>query len=86
MLPGMSGEELLHYIRENKHYKIPVLVISAKDSLGDKVSLLKGGANDYITKPFEPEEVIVRVHVALRRTGKESSIENILSYKKKKNA
>lgn len=56
MLPGMSGEELLHDIRGNQHNNVPVLVISAKDALSDKVSLLKEGADDYVTKPFEPEE------------------------------
>lgn len=81
MLPGMSGEELLHHIRENKHYNIPVLILSAKNSLGDKVSLLKNGADDYITKPFEPEEVIARVIATLRRAGKEIVSEKILTYK-----
>lgn len=81
MLPGMSGEEVLHDIRENKNNDVPVLVISAKDSLGDKVSLLKNGADDYITKPFEPEEVIARVQTTLRRVGKESGIEKTLTYK-----
>ena len=81
MLPGMSGEELLHNIRENKHYNVPVLIISAKNSLGDKVSLLKGGADDYITKPFEPEEVIARVQATLRRVGKGNTTPEILTYK-----
>lgn len=81
MLPGISGEELLHDIRENKHYNVPVLILSAKNSLGDKVSLLKDGADDYITKPFEPEEVVARVQSALRRIGKESSSKRILTYK-----
>ncbi|MGH4140096.1 response regulator transcription factor [Clostridium sp.] len=81
MLPGISGEELLHDIRENKHYNVPVLVLSAKNSLGDKVSLLKNGADDYITKPFEPEEVIARIQSALRRAGKEFCSKKILTYK-----
>ena len=81
MLPGISGEELLHDIRENKHYNVPVLVLSAKNSLVDKVSLLKNGADDYITKPFEPEEVIARVQSALRRAGKEFDSEKIITYK-----
>lgn len=81
MLPGMSGEELLRCIRADKHFNVPILVLSAKNTLGDKVSLLKGGADDYITKPFEPEEVIARVEAGLRRAGKESSTGKILSYK-----
>jgi DNA-binding response OmpR family regulator len=84
MLPGMSGEELLQDIRENKHNYIPVLILSAKSTLGDKVSLLKNGADDYITKPFEPEEVLARIQVAFRRAGKETGSEKTLTYKKLK--
>lgn len=81
MFPGISGEELLQDIQENQRLYIPVLVISAKNSLGDKVSLLKSGADDYITKPFESEEVIARVQVGLRRFGKENLTEKQLIYK-----
>ena len=49
---------------------IPILILSAKNSLQDKVSLLRSGADDYITKPFEPEEVLARVEAGLRRCGK----------------
>ena len=63
MLPGLSGEELLARLREERHYGFPVLILSAKSALGDKVALLKNGADDYITKPFEPEEEIGRAHV-----------------------
>ncbi len=69
MLPGMSGEELLRQIREKQKCNIPVLVLSAKSSLKDKVALLGIGADDYITKPFEPEEVVARVQAVLRRSG-----------------
>jgi DNA-binding response OmpR family regulator len=81
MLPGISGEDLLNDIRNNKNDITPVIVISAKKSLGDKVALLKSGADDYITKPFEPEEVVARVQTALRRIGKEACLNNILKYK-----
>lgn len=81
MLPGVTGEELLHEIREKQQCNVPILVISAKDSLKDKVALLKNGADDYITKPFEPEEVIARVQAGLRRSGKENASEKILTYK-----
>lgn len=84
MLPGISGKELLLDIRQIKHCHVPILVISARTSLEDKVSLLKDGADDYITKPFEPEEVIARVQASLRRTGKENSSEKTLTYKKMK--
>lgn len=66
MLPGMSGEELLPEIVEK--YKAPVMVISAKSTLEDKVKLLRIGADDYISKPFEREEVLARVEAILRRS------------------
>ncbi len=81
MLPGMSGEELLREIREKRHSNVPVLIISAKDTLRDKVALLQSGADDYITKPFEPEEVLARIQAALRRVGKELTAEKNLTYK-----
>lgn len=84
MLPGISGEKLLQDIRKNQHCDIPVVVISAKNSLNDKVLLLKNGADDYMTKPFEPEEVIARVQASLRRSGKEKTTEKILIHKKLK--
>lgn len=82
MLPGISGEELLGSIREQFQYDVPVLVLSAKNSLGDKVALLKIGADDYITKPFEPEEVLARVQAALRRAGKNPQVPKSLTHKK----
>lgn len=69
MLPGMSGEALLQTLRGELHSRIPVLVLSAKSSLGDKVGLLTAGADDYMTKPFEPEELAARVLACLRRGG-----------------
>ena len=73
MLPGLSGEELLGEIREERKYIAPVLVLTAKAALKDRVALLKAGADDYIVKPFEPEEVAARIYAALRRAGKEFS-------------
>ncbi|MCI8638326.1 MAG: response regulator transcription factor [Coprococcus sp.] len=70
MLPGMPGEKVLSDLRGDYRMDIPVIVISARDSLDDKVSLLKNGADDYITKPFEPEEVLARIEASLRRVGK----------------
>ncbi len=61
MLPGLSGEEVLPQIKD-----IPVIVISAKIDVDDKVALLLGGAADYITKPFEMKELLARITVALR--------------------
>lgn len=69
MLPGMKGEEITEYIRGEKKSNVPIIILSAKNALENKVELLTLGADDYITKPFEPQEVLVRVMAALRRTG-----------------
>lgn len=61
MLPGLSGEELLRRIRG-----IPVIVVSARADLDSKVSLLLGGAADYITKPFQTRELLARIAARLR--------------------
>ena len=61
MLPGLSGEEVLPQIKD-----IPVIVVSAKIDVDDKVELLLGGAADYITKPFEMKELLARITGALR--------------------
>ena len=61
MLPGLSGEELLPRIKD-----IPVIVVSAKPGIEDKVSLLMSGASDYITKPFDVQELLARIIVQLR--------------------
>lgn len=81
MLPGIPGEKLLREIRYNKQCNVPVLVISAKNSLDDKVSLLKNGADDYITKPFVPEEVLARVQAAIRRSGKKNGTAQTFTHK-----
>lgn len=80
MLPGMDGELLLRKIREEKRQEMPVLILSARTSLEDKVALLTGGADDYMTKPFEPEELLARVYAALRR-GIQSSLAAGISFK-----
>ena len=64
MLPGLSGEELLPQLRG-----IPVIVVSAKAAVQDKVSLLLGGAADYLTKPFDIKELLARVAVRLREAA-----------------
>lgn len=71
MLPGMPGEELIKVVREKSD--TPIIVISAKIMVGDKVNALKTGADDYITKPFEREEVLARIDAILRRSYKEKA-------------
>ncbi len=65
MLPRMPGEQVLEEIR--KFSDVPVIVISGKVALEDKVNLLNSGADDYITKPFQRKEVLARVRASLRR-------------------
>jgi two-component system copper resistance phosphate regulon response regulator CusR len=66
MLPSMSGAEVLQRIRRNNQY-VPVLVLTARDSIDDKVKLFEIGADDYLTKPFAFAELLVRVKALLRR-------------------
>lgn len=75
MLPGLSGEELLPQIRD-----IPVIVVSAKADVTDKVGLLMGGACDYITKPFDMKELLARILVQLRKNEK-SAEKSLLTYR-----
>jgi DNA-binding response OmpR family regulator len=65
MLPNLCGEVLLPEIR--KAQEVPVIVMSAKDSIDSKVQLLNSGADDYITKPFDLNELVARVGVQIRR-------------------
>lgn len=89
MLPGISGEEVVNSVRNKLKINMPIIVISAKTSLGSKVEVMKNGADDYITKPFEVEEVLVRVMAVLRRyqvSGQENGVEkytykNLVLYK-----
>ena len=73
MLPGASGEEVLKEIR--KHGSLPVIVLTAKDSIDDKIGVLTDGADDYITKPFEIREVLARIQVQLRHIEAETKSE-----------
>ncbi|MGM0213486.1 response regulator transcription factor [Enterococcus sp. AZ109] len=79
MLPGVSGEELIVKIRETS--KVPIIVISAKQEIDEKVQVLKMGADDYITKPFHQEEVAARVEVQLRKAER-SNTTDCLSWRK----
>ncbi len=69
MLPGLSGEEVLPKIKN-----IPVIVVSAKIDVDNKVELLLGGAADYVTKPFNTKELLARVSVALRNARPKTAL------------
>lgn len=65
MLPGLNGIEVLRRIRQTSH--IPIILLTARDAVVDKVTGLDGGADDYITKPFAIEELLARIRAALRK-------------------
>jgi heavy metal response regulator len=66
MLPGLSGGEILRRIRKTNS-QVPVLILTARDAVGDKVEHFEAGADDYLTKPFAFAELLVRVKALLRR-------------------
>jgi DNA-binding response OmpR family regulator len=66
-LPGISGREVCREFKQNSP-AVPIIVLSATSDVSDKVLLLELGADDYVTKPFSPRELLARVRAALRRT------------------
>ncbi len=72
MLPGKNGFEILKYLRQEK-IKTPVIMLTAKSEMDDKLNGLEHGADDYITKPFSMRELLARVKIILKRTN---NIEN----------
>ena len=70
-LPDLEGTEVCRRIRQTS--AVPIIVLSARGSEADKVNALDLGADDYVTKPFGPEELLARIRVALRRVGAEES-------------
>lgn len=83
MLPGMIGEEIINEIRRKK--KMPIIVVSAKTSSEDKVNVLKLGADDFVSKPFDINEILARVEAQLRRYTEFSKLDKeetrVLNYK-----
>lgn len=71
MLPGLSGEDVLEKIKD-----IPTIIVSAKEDMDNKVNLLMGGAADYVTKPFDMNELLARINIQLRNSN--STIKNDL--------
>jgi len=82
MLPVMSGIEVCRRIRQSKN-KVPIIMLTAKDDVMDKVMGLDMGADDYMTKPFAIEELLARIRVAIKRKDDETDGEaKILTYEK----
>lgn len=73
MLPGLPGEELVRLMRECDQ-DTPIIVISARTAASDKIDLLKLGADDYLAKPFDLDELLARIEVQLRHHGRSSAI------------
>lgn len=73
-LPDIEGTEVCRRIRQ--HLKVPIIVLSARGAEADKVNALDLGADDYVTKPFGPEELLARIRVALRRVTSEDAVES----------
>jgi DNA-binding response OmpR family regulator len=67
MLPQLDGLQVLHRLREGEDGRIPVILLTAKGEQNDKLAGLRGGADDYVVKPFSPSELVARVDAVLRR-------------------
>jgi len=79
MLPGMDGWQVVRQVRQSS--QIPIIMLTAKDETFDKVLGLELGADDYVTKPFEPKELVARVKAVLRRTqGSETEKSDAVSF------
>ena len=70
MLPQVNGYDVLKHWRTEDHLSMPVLILTAKDTLDDKVHGFELGADDYLTKPFHREELLMRVKALLKRSGR----------------
>ena len=77
MLPGLNGLEVLR--RARRTVDTPVIMLTARDSVMDKVTGLDMGAEDYITKPFEIEELLARIRAALRKTQRRQAASHVLA-------
>ena len=77
MLPGMSGVEICRRLRSTGN-KVPIIFLTARDEISDRVAGLDAGANDYMIKPFSIEELLARIRAHLRQTHSENS--NLLEF------
>ena len=78
MLPYRSGDVVLSEIR--RHFTVPVIIISARETTQNKIDLLRLGADDYITKPFDMEEVLARIESNLRRVQFQNGAQGVLQH------
>ncbi|MCM1284331.1 MAG: response regulator transcription factor [Muribaculaceae bacterium] len=78
MLPGLNGFEVLRRLRRTS--ELPVIMLTARDEVIDKVAGLDGGADDYMTKPFAIEELLARIRLILKKRGVGQKEENALTY------
>ena len=70
MLPDMSGLELARSLKRDRETReLPIIMLTARAEEGDKVAGLEGGADDYVTKPFSPRELLARINAVLRRAA-----------------
>ncbi|NHC39294.1 response regulator transcription factor [Bacillus sp. MM2020_1] len=81
MLPDISGEEVCRLVR--KESDVPILMLTAKSAEDDRINGIVMGADDYLTKPFSPREVVVRVQAILRRVKKKEKVERLEFNRKK---
>ena len=78
MLPGMDGFELCREVRKKSN--VPIIMLTARGDLVDRVSGLELGADDYVGKPFEPRELVARINSLLRRVNERADIQPILEF------
>jgi len=69
MLPGMDGYTLCQRLRDSEHSELPVIMLTARDALDDRLTGFRAGADDYLTKPFALSELAARIEAVLKRSG-----------------
>jgi DNA-binding response OmpR family regulator len=82
MLPGLQGTELCRIVRSNpKTSSLPIIMLTAKSDITDRIQGLQTGADDYMTKPFSPKELTARINAVLRRGGGKPKLGTVLTFK-----
>ena len=76
-LPGVPGQDVCRQVKQSAP-DVPIIILSAKSEVSDKVLLLELGADDYVTKPFSPRELLARVRAAVRRTSGRGAVQSTL--------